>query len=661
MAASTIKNPSPAPQVLSKEDELLFHPGNKGCELSPDDWDALGLFSAPVSAPPPDPRPAQPRPAPQSPSPSPPASFQDRAQQVGAGGPGGPARGPERAANAPARARVCPQSASVAVERFDMVRRAGVAPVGMMSGSGSGSMGGGGGDAPDSLAGKVAKLALLVLISRVGVYVPIAGVDREAFAAALQGSTSGAAGVLSYVDALTGGSISRVGVFTLGIVPYINASIIFQLLASAFPELKEMQREGPVGRKKFQDYQKYAAVGFALVQAVGQLNYVRPFVDDFSLEWLAGNSLLLTGGAMALVWMADEITKLKLGNGTSILIFVSIVSSLPTSLGQSLQQASEAGGGTSDIGVFFAAFVLTCLGIVYVQEAERKIPINYASQYQSQSGFGLSKSAFLPFKVNATGVMPVIFSSSLLALPASLARFSDSDAVRAAAQALSPSGALYLPFNVALIVLFNYYYTFLQLEPSDVAEQLKRQGASLAGERGRGPGAWARAPRPPARRRPTARPRPPDRAAAPPVTRRDPPGEEDGRLHHGHSRPHVRPRLRVPGRARRGPRRRGGRDGPDRFPGLRGDLGAHPRWRGHRHGPALAGRDHHGPVQAGGGLLQRIGQVDAPSRSESGPGDGPSTTRVVSPFNRATGRAPPHAPHPRPARARGVSRRRTSS
>ena len=120
-------------------------------------------------------------------------------------------------------------------------------------------------------------------------------------------------------------------------------------------------------------------------------------MDDFTLEWLAGNALLLTGGAMALVWIADEITKLKLGNGTSILIFVSIVSALPTSLGATLQQAAEQGWGS--VGVFLGAFLATCLGIVYVQEAERRIPINCASQYQGRAGFSIGKNAFLPFKV----------------------------------------------------------------------------------------------------------------------------------------------------------------------------------------------------------------------------------------------------------------------
>ncbi|KAL4427972.1 hypothetical protein ABPG75_002061 [Micractinium tetrahymenae] len=327
-----------------------------------------------------------------------------------------------------------------------------------------------GGDLPK----KLALLVGLIVFSRLGVYLRLPGVDVERFSEAMQGS-----GILGYIDTLSGGSISKVGVFSLGIVPYINASILFQLLATAFPSLKKLQREeGPQGRARFQQYQKLAALVFAVAQAVGQLTYLRPFVDDFSPGWLAENTVLLTAGAMILVYMADTISELKLGNGTSILIFANIASSLPTSVGAALTQAADKDG--SVLGVYALAWLLTTLGIVYVQDAERQIPITYASRYRAGA---LQQQAYLPFKVNATGVMPVIFSSSLLALPASLARYTNSAALEGAAQALSPSGALYLPANVALIVAFNYLYTFLQLDPKDLSEQLKRQGASIPGIR----------------------------------------------------------------------------------------------------------------------------------------------------------------------------------
>lgn len=333
----------------------------------------------------------------------------------------------------------------------------------------------GGGDFFSSdLPKKVGILLALIVFSRVGVYVRLPGVDVDKFADAMSGS-----GLLGYIDTLSGGSISKVGLFSLGIVPYINASILLQLLATAFPSLKKLQREeGPQGRARFTLYQKLAALAFAVVQATGQLTYIRPYVDDWSIDWLAGGVLTLTTGAMILVHVADTITEFKLGNGTSILIFANIASALPSSVGAAFTQASTS--QEANLSIYATAFILTTLGIVYVQDAERQIPMTYASRYRAGS---LQRQAYLPFKVNATGVMPVIFSSSLLAVPSALARYAHSPVIEQAAASLSPGGSLYLPSNVALIVAFNYLYTFLQLDPKELSEQLKRQGASIPGVR----------------------------------------------------------------------------------------------------------------------------------------------------------------------------------
>ncbi|KXZ55679.1 hypothetical protein GPECTOR_2g1229 [Gonium pectorale] len=321
-------------------------------------------------------------------------------------------------------------------------------------------------DLPKKLGGLVA----LLLLSRVGVYIRLPGVDVDAFADSLTNS-----GLMGYIDTLSGGSISKVGLFSLGIIPYINASIVLQLFSAAFPTLKKLQRdEGAAGRAKFQYYQKLLAFAFAIVQAVGQLFYIRPFVDDFTPGWLAGSSCALVAGALALVYIADTISELKLGNGTSVLIFANIASALPASIGQLVAQNDS--NDPTNVAVFFVAFALTTLGIIYVQEAERRIPVNYSNRYSSGN---LARQSYLPFKVNATGVMPLIFASSLLALPAALARYTDSAALDDFSRTIGPGGPLYVPFNVALIVFFNYYYTFLQLEPKDLAEQLKKGGAAI--------------------------------------------------------------------------------------------------------------------------------------------------------------------------------------
>ena len=164
-----------------------------------------------------------------------------------------------------------------------------------------------------------------------------------------------------------------------------------QLLTSVFPSLKKLQKEeGEAGRRKFNQYQRYGALAFAVVQAVGQCLYVRPYVEDFSLPWLLESSAVLTAGAMILLYIGEVLTELKLGNGTSLLIFTNIISSLPSSFGQTLSQANEKGDSATVLPVFFGAFFLSALGIVYVQEAERKIPMNYSTRFQAG---GLARAA----------------------------------------------------------------------------------------------------------------------------------------------------------------------------------------------------------------------------------------------------------------------------
>ncbi|GLU10342.1 hypothetical protein SLE2022_271560 [Rubroshorea leprosula] len=323
------------------------------------------------------------------------------------------------------------------------------------------------------LPGKFLKLLGYLALSRLGIYLPLGGVNREAFVGNLDQNS-----FLSTLDSFSGGGIGRLGICSLGIVPFINAQIVFQLLAQIYPKLQDLQkREGEAGRKKVLQYTRYASVGFAIVQAIGQVLYLRPYVDDFSTEWLLSSVVLLTLGSVFTTYIGERISDLKLGNGTSLLIFTNIISYLPASFGRAVAQAFQDGNYIGLITLIISFFLLV-LGIVYVQEAERKIPLNYASRYTSRGG-GLQKSAYLPFKVNSSGVMPIIFSTSSLALPGTLARFTGISTLKNAALALNPGGSLYLPTNILLIAFFNYYYTFLQLDPDDVSEQLKRQGASI--------------------------------------------------------------------------------------------------------------------------------------------------------------------------------------
>nr|GEW73055.1 preprotein translocase subunit SCY1, chloroplastic [Tanacetum cinerariifolium] len=323
------------------------------------------------------------------------------------------------------------------------------------------------------LPGKFLKLLGYLALSRLGIYIPLGGVNRDAFVGNLDQNS-----ILSTLDTFSGGGIGRLGICSLGIVPFINASIVFQLLTQIYPKLQELQkREGEAGRKKILQYTRYASVGFAVVQAIGQALFLRPYVNDFSTEWVLSTVIFLTLGSVLTTYISEKITDLRLGNGTSLLIFTSIISYLPASFGRTVAEALQDANYLGLAAIIFS-FILLVLSIVYVQEAERKIPINYASRYSSKSG-GLQKSAYLPFKVNSSGVMPIIFSTSSLALPATLARFTGLNFLKNAAVGLVPGGAFYLPTNIVLIGFFNYYYTFLQLDPDDVSEQLKRQGASI--------------------------------------------------------------------------------------------------------------------------------------------------------------------------------------
>ncbi|GLT49635.1 hypothetical protein SLA2020_231800 [Shorea laevis] len=293
------------------------------------------------------------------------------------------------------------------------------------------------------LLGKFLKLLGFLALSRLGIYIPLGGVNREAFVGNLDQNS-----FLSTLDSFSGGGIGRLGICSLGIVPFINAQIVFQLLAQIYPKLQDLQkREGEAGRKKVLLYTRYASVGFAMVQAIGQVLHLHPYGDDFSTEWVLSSVVLLTLGSVFTTYIGERISDLKLGNGTSLLIFTNIISYLPASSGRTVAQAFQDGNYIGLITLIISFFLLV-LGIVYVQ-------------------------------VNTSGVMPIIFSTSSLALPGTLARFTGISTLKNAALALNPGGSLYVPTNILSIAFFNYYYTFLQLDPDDVSEQLKRQGASI--------------------------------------------------------------------------------------------------------------------------------------------------------------------------------------
>ncbi|KPQ35782.1 MAG: preprotein translocase subunit SecY [Phormidesmis priestleyi Ana] len=326
-------------------------------------------------------------------------------------------------------------------------------------------------------------VGLLILV-RLGIYIPVPGINREAFSTFV--NQGGAGGVLSFLDIIGGGGLSLVGIFALGILPFINASIIMQLLTAAIPALEDLQKnEGEAGRRKISQVTRYVAFGWTILQSTMLSCFLlRDFAYDFGVPFVVETVLALTAGSMFVMWVGELITERGLGNGASLLIFLNIVSSLPRVLGETVDLAQT--GDRSTIGgivILFLVFIATIVGIVFVQEGTRRIPIVSARRQVGRKLY-LEKSNYLPLRLNQGGVMPIIFASSMLILPLSLVGFIQNPAFsRFMTQNFSPTSPLYILVYLVMIVFFSYFYASLVVNPEDMSRNLKKMGASIPGIR----------------------------------------------------------------------------------------------------------------------------------------------------------------------------------
>lgn len=325
-------------------------------------------------------------------------------------------------------------------------------------------------------------IGMLILI-RLGIYIPVPGIDREAFQQGLQGS--GLGNLIGILDILAGGGISALGIFALGILPYINASIIMQLMAAAIPSLEDLQKnEGEAGRRKISQITRYVALAWAIFQSIGIALFVSGYAENPGPAFIAQTVLALTAGSMFVMWVGELITERGVGNGASLLIFVSIVSTLPRSLGQTIELAQS--GNRNLVGgviILLLVFLVMIVGIVFVQEGTRRIPIISARRQVGRRLY-LEKSSYLPLRLNQGGVMPIIFASMVLFLPASLAQFlPNNEAISQIIRYLSPGHPLYIVVYLTLILFFSYFYASLIVNPVDMAQNLKKMGASIPGIR----------------------------------------------------------------------------------------------------------------------------------------------------------------------------------
>lgn len=330
-------------------------------------------------------------------------------------------------------------------------------------------------------------IGLLILV-RLGIFIPIPGIDRKAFTDAIANSP-----VLGFLDIFTGGGISTIGIFALGILPYINASIIMQLLTAAVPALEDLQKnEGEAGRRKISQYTRYVAVVWAVIQSVGlTVGLIRPYVPGYGPLFVIQTTLALTAGSLFVMWISELITERGIGNGASLLIFVNIVATLPKTLGNTIDYAQTGGReAIAQVVILLLVFLVMIVSIVFVQEGTRRIPI-ISARRQVGKRLYRERTSYLPLRLNQGGVMPIIFASAVLILPSSLAGFLNNNQDLSAVgqffiqvtNALQPGTWVYTIVYSVLIFFFSYFYASLIVNPEDVSKNLKKMGSSIPGIR----------------------------------------------------------------------------------------------------------------------------------------------------------------------------------
>ncbi|MEO0535058.1 MAG: preprotein translocase subunit SecY [Cyanobacteria bacterium P01_A01_bin.123] len=327
-------------------------------------------------------------------------------------------------------------------------------------------------------------VGLLVLV-RLGVFIPVPGIDRAAFTSYLQTNSMG--GVLGFVDIFVGGGLSALGIFALGILPFINASIILQLLTAALPALEDLQKnEGEAGRRKLSQITRYVALGWAILQSTLLSSFLlMQFAETPGPAFVVETVLALTAGSMFVMWVGELITERGVGNGASLLIFLNIVSTLPRSLGQTIElaQTSDNRGVVGGVVILLLVFLAMIVGIVFVQEGTRRIPIISARRQVGRKLY-LEKSNYLPLRLNQGGVMPIIFASAVLVIPISLTQYiSNPTFAQFVSRYFSPTSLLYVGLYLVLILFFSYFYASLIVNPEDMSRNLKKMGASIPGIR----------------------------------------------------------------------------------------------------------------------------------------------------------------------------------
>ena len=325
-----------------------------------------------------------------------------------------------------------------------------------------------------------------LLVYRLGTYIPMPGINPQAFAAAFQ---SQAGGVLGMFNMFAGGAVERMAIFALGIMPYISASIIMQLMTSVIPSLEALKKEGEQGRKVINQYTRYGTVLLAVVQAYGiaiGLEGGNNIVTDPGWFFRISTVITLLGGTMFLMWLGEQITSRGIGNGISLIIFAGIVAGLPTAISGTLELGRTGALSTGLILGIIVLVIVVIAVIVFFERAQRRLLIQYPKRQVGNRMFQ-GDTSHLPLKLNTAGVIPPIFASSLLLLPATVAGFSNTANLPTWASsvlaALGHGQPLYMIFYGAMIMFFAFFYTAIVFNPKETADQLKKHSGFIPGYR----------------------------------------------------------------------------------------------------------------------------------------------------------------------------------
>lgn len=328
---------------------------------------------------------------------------------------------------------------------------------------------------------------LIFAVYRLGTHIPVPGVDTQA----LFNYFNSSGGVLFNIyNLFSGGALGRLSVFALGIMPYISAAIIMQLLTAVFPSLERLQKEeGDYGRWKISQYTRYLTIAIAGFQSFALSVWIsnirtetgQSLISENVIVFILMTTLIITVGTVFLMWLGEKITEFGIGNGISMIILASIVAGIPSAIISTYEQLQTGALPLYKVAIAIVIIIAVVAGIIYIQEAERRIPIQYARR-----GITTRETAtYLPLKLNPAGVIPIIFAVALIMFPATIAQMfaTKSEIARIVADALSPQSYIYFAIYVGLIIFFTYFYTAIVINPKDIADGLRRNGGFIPGVR----------------------------------------------------------------------------------------------------------------------------------------------------------------------------------